>query len=71
MWIKTALRVTLRKIIHTLKVSRQREIVADDASWATNIENVKESMKSNAPSELKRKSLLVNEDKTEDYFIRK
>ena len=33
---------------------------ADDASWVINIETVKESVKSNAPSELKRKNLLVN-----------
>ena len=44
---------------------------ADDASWATNIKTVKESVKSNAPSELKRKNLLVNEDKTEDYCIQR
>ena len=39
---------------------------ADGTSWVTNIKTVKESMKSNAPSELKRKNLIVNEDKTED-----
>ena len=44
---------------------------ADDASWATNIKTVKESVKSNARSELKRKNLLVNEDKTEDYCIQR
>ena len=35
------------------------------------IKTVKESVKSNAPSELKRKNLLVNEDKTEDCCIQR
>ena len=42
---------------------------ADDASWATNKKTVKESVKSNVPSELKRKNIFVNEDKTEDYCV--
>ena len=44
---------------------------ADDSSWATNIKIVNESVKSNAPSELKKKNLIVNDDKTEDYCIQR
>ena len=44
---------------------------ADDASWATNIKTVKESVKKTAPSELKCKNLIVKEDKTEDYCIQR
>ena len=40
---------------------------ADDVSWETNIKTVKVSVKSNAPTVLKRKNLIVNEDKTGDY----
>ena len=35
---------------------------ADDASLVTNIKTVKESVKSDAPSELKRKNLIVTEE---------
>ena len=42
---------------------------ADDTSWVTNVENVKNSIKEIASKELKQKNLIVNEDKTEEYKI--
>ena len=42
---------------------------ADDASWATTSLRVKDSIKSIAPAELKRRNLLANEEKTEEYTV--
>ena len=42
---------------------------ADDISWATTSEIVKESVKTETPKILTKKNLIANEDKTEDYEI--
>ena len=44
---------------------------ADDTSWVTNVESTKISIKEIAAKELKDKNLIVNEDKTEDYCIKR
>ena len=44
---------------------------ADDTSWITTIETVKNSIKKAAPPELRKHNLLVNDDKTEDYEVKR
>ena len=42
---------------------------ADDISWATTEEHIKNNIKNVVPGELRKKNLLVNEDKTEEYTV--
>ena len=72
----------LKPILHTNNMEGQRnskddhkviinQQYADDISWLTNMETVKESLKKEVPSILKEKNLQVNETKSEEYVIKR
>ena len=56
------------KADHKVIINQQ---YADDISWITNMEVVKENLKKEVPSILKEKNLLVNETKSEEYVIKR
>ncbi len=72
----------LKPILHTNNVEGKRnskddhniiinQQYADDISWITNMETVKENLKKEVPSILKEKNLQVNETKSEEYVIKR
>ena len=53
---------------HKVVINQQ---YADDISWITNVEVLKEDLKKVVPSKLKEKNLQINETKSEEYVIKR
>ena len=63
---KSSKKVTVPKGQRGFSIDQQ---YADDISWATTNKSVKDSIKKETPKVLKKKNLIANEEKTEDYEI--